>query len=283
MNTRPLAKLRVRARFLAVLLAMLVSVPVGPTRTSDERRPSPAREYLNGALAERLLASRATGEERIEARRRIAGKLEAIARTVDYPAAIRAEAAFRGGEIRRADGASENALHCFRLARELGAATPFRTRAMLEIGHLHRRAEHWSLALDSFFAVSHDRSARLVERDAALYWSGVIWCECGELNAARRVWRQVARFAERQLDCVRAYDQWSLLEFNCGNLQAARDVLAVCDTQLNPIASEYTAVGASLRRALARMRSRRVIATPTDDGSSVEARVRSDSSNRVQD
>jgi len=272
-----------RSRRLAICAALVVSVLVGSLRTTDEHGSSPARERLNGVLAERAVASRATGVKRGEARRRIADRLESLAREVDSPAALRAEAAFRAGEIHRADGAGESALICFGLARELGLETTFRTRAMLEIGHLYRRAEHWSFALDAYFALSHDQNARRVERDAALYWSGVIWCERGELNAARRAWRQVARFAERQLDRVRAYDQWSLLEFNCGNLQAARDVLAACDTQLNPIAGEYTAVGASLRRALARMRSRRAIATPTGDSSSVDARVQGGRSARAHD
>jgi hypothetical protein len=171
-----------------------------------------------------------------------------------------AEVAFRAGEVLRARGEDGAARAAFRQAFEVGKGTGFRTRAQLELGHLQRRSQAWSSALDHYFELSHDESARREHRDAALYWQGVVWCELHEFDAARRTWLLVARRAQRMLDRVRAFDRLARLELNCGNQTAARAVLAVCDEALNPIALELTTIGASVRGALARMWSRRALA-----------------------
>ena len=172
-----------------------------------------------------------------------------------------AEKAFRSGEVLRARGDGEAARAAFLQAWKLGAQSEFRTRAQLELGHLRRRSKQWSLALDRYFDLSHDESARREDRDAALYWQGVVWQELSNLDAARRSWKLVARDAVRVLDRVRAFDRLARLEFNCGNPSGACAVLAACDEALSPAAAELTSLGSSIRGALARMWSRRALAS----------------------
>lgn len=226
------------------------------------------RERLQEVLDRRQLFRELEGSERARVRMQVAQALEELSKSVGISPELRSEAAFRAAEIWRADGYDSAAIAGFRSARDLGAGTPFRPRATLELGHLARRRMNWSSALDAYFELSHDEGARRVDRDAALYWSGVVWLNLDELDAARRAWRWVSQFAERPLARVRSYDQLSLLEFNCGNLTGARDVLAVCDTRLRALASEFTVLGASVRGALARMRSRRCVANANQDDTS---------------
>jgi len=265
-------RLALRLAPLASCVWLFLCLSVVEHDANGSREYAAAREQLDALLVERLPRADQSEQEREDQRTRSARALERFAEALHWPPTLRSEAAFRAGELWRAAGDDRAALECFRRAREQGMGTRFRTRAILELGHVHRRAERWSLALDAYYELAHTADARASDRDAALYWSGVVCSELNQVAAARRAWRHVARNAERPLDRVRAYDKWALLEFNFGNPQVARDVLAVCDAELKAAALEDTTLGASVHAALMRMRSRTALAPRRRDDGGEESR-----------
>jgi tetratricopeptide (TPR) repeat protein len=166
-----------------------------------------------------------------------------------------AEAAFRAGELLRAGGGVEEALREFESARGLGAGTPFRARAELEIGHLHRRGGRVREALDAYLVVRADASAARSYRDEAGLWAGKAWRELGHARDARRAWMGIARGAEDPLDRVRAYDLLALDLVDSGDLEGAAGVLHRCRLALEDVALEETRLGERVRRALESMRA----------------------------
>jgi tetratricopeptide (TPR) repeat protein len=185
---------------------------------------------------------------------------------------VAAEAQFRVGEILRAAGRPREASAAFEKAYRLGKGTDFRARALLEIGHIHRRAGRVERALDAYSDVVHDWSARPSLRDLGGLWAGRMRVLLGRAEEARRTFLRLSRTAERPVVRVRAYDRLALLEHELGIGEAARALLQRCLRELRPVARERTRLGAEVTRALRRMRARRVLEGPSEiHGASVDA------------
>lgn len=168
--------------------------------------------------------------------------------------ALGAEAAFRGGELLRATGRLDAAEAEFRVARSLGAGTPFRPRATLELGHVRRRRSDSRGAIEAYLDVAVDAHAAQAHRDDALYWAGRCWSDEGRVDEARRAWSVVARGNGDPLDRARAHDAIALSFVADGDLEAAAGALHACLVELSPIAYERTELGRRVRDALARLR-----------------------------
>lgn len=169
--------------------------------------------------------------------------------------ALGAEAAFRAGELLRAAEDAEGALVEFRAAQDLGKGTPFRARARLEIGHVHRREGAWRAALDEYLAVAGDASAAPEQRDDAWLWAGRIWQEEGRLEDARRAWSGVAEGVGDPLDRVQAFDEIGLSWLDAGERASAAETLERCRTALQEASLEESELGNRTRAALGRMRT----------------------------
>ncbi len=167
---------------------------------------------------------------------------------------IGAEAAFRAAELLRAAGEDARALEEFRWSAREGQGTEFRARALLEIGHLHRRNERRAEALEAYLDVAGDAKAEGFRRDDAWYWAGVVWKTEGRLEDARSAWKRVAEQASDTLARIQAYDALGLLLLEANDPEGAAGVLHECLTRLSERALEETPEGERVRNALLRMR-----------------------------
>jgi len=195
------------------------------------------------------------GEIRTANRRAAIDAYRAVREYFASDARACAEAAFRGGELLRSAEDANGAFTEFQIAVERGMDTPFRVRAELEIGHLHRRARDQAKALAAYEAVLVDAAATAGQRDDASYWTGHVYAAEGRIDDARRVWQRVADRGEDPLDRVRAWDCIAQSYVARDDLEAAAGALERCREALADAAAEETRLGDRVRTALASMRA----------------------------
>lgn len=195
------------------------------------------------------------GAERETARTRAVAACRAVRQYFPTETAPCAEAAFRAGELLRAAGDLEAAGAEFALARDTGGSSPFRLRALLELGHLQRRGRAFEKALASYEALIADRAATPGQRDEASLWAGAATHELGRAADARRIWQRVADGAEDPLDRVRAWDRLASALIESGDLEGAAGTLERCKEALASSAAEETRLGERVRSALDGMRA----------------------------
>lgn len=268
------ALVSIRSRVAGVSLA-LAAVALAGDAGATARVPSHSAEAVraDAPLAGEAVPKRPTAREQLEyatglktglrgqaGPARDAGRVAAVRayRAVRelFPAEapVCAEAAFRAGELLRSSGDSSAAVTEFRYAREHGGETPFRVRALLEIGHVERRAQRFQEALTAYEGVSTDATATPGQKDDATLWAGTVYAELGRPDDARRAWTRVAEAAEDPLDRVRAYDQLALAAVGRGELEGAAGLLERCREALADTAAEETKLGERVRNAVADMR-----------------------------
>jgi tetratricopeptide (TPR) repeat protein len=166
-----------------------------------------------------------------------------------------AEAAFRAGELLRSADRAEACLVEFEFARELGARTPFRARAVLEIGHVHRRAGRHREALDAYLALAADATSAGTWREDAELWAGRIYALQGRVEEAHRLFERLAGKAADAVTRIEAFDELALAYVDANDLEAAAGELARCREALSDEALEETELGERVRSALQWMRS----------------------------
>lgn len=232
-------------------LSALVSIPClapGVPRLESSAaqlaHAASCRAAMRGTAGEALVSARASA---IEAYRAVREHFAADARAC-------AEASFRAGELLRAASDAAGAIAEFQLARELGAETPFRVRATLEIGHVHRRGERAADAMAAYESVLADTGAKPPQRDDASYWIGHVHQSEGRIEDARRAWKRVAEGAEDPLDRIRSWDCIALTFVASGDLEGAAGVVERCREALSEVAAEETRLGERVRDALSTMR-----------------------------
>ncbi len=164
------------------------------------------------------------------------------------------EGAFRAGEILRAGGDDARAIEEFRWSAEHGQGNDFRVRARLEIGHVHRRAERWREALESYLDAAADASASEARREDAWLWAGTTWLALGRVEDARLAWQRVADKGSDPLARIQAFDELGLQLLADGDLEGAAGTLDRCLRALSSRALEETEMGERVRSALLRMR-----------------------------
>ncbi len=172
---------------VAVLLAVGRALPREPRASAVLAPPDTGEQALRDAL---VLRARARGTpKKVRAR-----EVELAVRALDAAwellgdrSALRAEAAFRAGELLRTARCDARARVRFERAAACGRTT-FRPRAGLELAHLHRRARRWSAALDAYEAVVFDRLSTRKQRDTAELWRARVYAESGRGREASRIW-----------------------------------------------------------------------------------------------
>ena len=168
---------------------------------------------------------------------------------------VGSEAAFRAGELLRAAGIDERAIKEFTIASRLGSGGRFAHRALLETGHVHRRAGRARKALDRYHEVVSARSVAPRVKDDAWLWVGRLQAASERFEDAFRAWKTVARGAGDPLDRVQAYDWWAITLVERNDLEGAAGVLHEARQRLREAVLEETPFGDQVRRAMERMRA----------------------------
>jgi len=195
------------------------------------------------------------GAERAAAQARALAACRAVRQYFPNEGWACAEASFRDGELLRAAGDLAGAAAEFQAAREQKCESPFRVRALLEIGHLQRKAKEFPKALASYEAALGEQGATPGQRDEASLWAGAVYRELERPADARRVWQRVADAGEDPLDRIRAFDRIASLLVESGELEGAAGTLERCKEVLAGPAAEETRTGERVRSALANMRA----------------------------
>ncbi len=195
------------------------------------------------------------GAERDAARARAVAACRAVRQYFPGEGAACAEAAFRAGELLRGAGDLEGAAAEFQVAREQKGETPFRVRALLELGHLQRKAKALDKALASYEAALGDPGASPGQRDEASLWVGSVQHDLHHPADARRAWQRVADSGEDPLDRIRAFDRIASLLVESDDLEGAAGTLERCKEALAGPAAEETRTGERVRSALQNMRA----------------------------
>lgn len=194
------------------------------------------------------------GESRDKARADAVAAYRAVREYFGADAALCAEAAFRAGELLRTSDDLPGALAEFAVARDRGAGTDFRLRAMLEIGHVERRSKHHQPAIAAYEAVVADDEATARQKDEAMLWLGRIYADLERFADARRVWQKVADKGDDPLDRIQAFDQIAAVLVETGDLEGAAGVIKRCHDALSDVSQEETKLGERVRSALGAMR-----------------------------
>jgi len=234
----------------AAALLFLLAAAQEPVRKCDT-----AEAQLKHATELRNALRGLEGAERDAARARALAACRALRQYFPNEGRACAEAAFRAGELLRAAGDLEGAAAEFQVAREQKGDSPFRVRALLEIGQIQRKTKAFEKALASFEAVLADQGAAPGQRDEASLWAGSVYRDLQRPSDARRAWQRVADTGEDPLDRVQAFDRIASLLVESGDLEGAAGTLERCKEALAGPAAEETRNGERVRSALQNMRA----------------------------
>lgn len=195
------------------------------------------------------------GAARVQALEAALAAYQAVGRYWPESGPVLAEAAFRRGEIQRTLGRPGAALGAFQEAFDAGKGTDFRARALLEIGHIHRRAARFQEALASYGRVLDLEGTALRYRNDAREWTGKTLLTTGRAAEAAAAFAAWAADAEDGPEIARAADLEARAWIEAGELDRAGEVLARTRQSLEPLADEPGEDGEAVRRALERMKA----------------------------
>lgn len=210
------------------------------------------------------------GEERRTVLQSIAEAYAVVGRFFPEAVTETAEASFRLGETRRTLGDRDGAMAAFERTVELKGHRRFGARAMLEIGHLYRRAKKLPDAAATYEKTAKEYSDLPDQRDAAWLWVGKVRFAMKDALAARAAWSLVAEKSTDPLDQIRAYDLIAGSFLAEGKTTEAQAAVEKCQHALAPVAEEPSSRGSRVKRALERMKSLNKLSPAVADASEEE-------------
>jgi tetratricopeptide (TPR) repeat protein len=249
---------RAAAAAALALLAAGGALSEGSPRPSPAREPSPAQGAAERAFVRAQQLQRAVLEalpsERRAAQLAAAAAFRAVRDAPDASAEWAARAALEAAELLLA--ARDPAAARDELVRATRAEVPalWRCRAWSQLGALERRAERWTEALAAFVRAARVDGAPAQLREEAACAAARAHFELGELDAGRRLLREVAEDSRNVFTRIRAYDAWAASYVRARDLEAAAGVLELCRAATRELAFEETPRGERVRHALERMR-----------------------------
>ena len=183
-------------------------------------------------------AIRGKGEERRAALEKAAAAYAAVLSGFPDAKEEVAMAAFRLGELKRSLGKSDEACEAFAKVVASGGSRRLAGRAILETGHIHRRAKELGKALESYRKAATEFSDETGSRDDSLYWIGVIHEQNKDYAKSREAWQAVADRGVDPLDRVRAFDRIALSHIKEGNRTEAHAAVEQAKSALHEIAAD---------------------------------------------
>ncbi|HVS18550.1 MAG TPA: hypothetical protein VMT18_08115 [Planctomycetota bacterium] len=236
-----------RAGLLALLALCL------PAAAQDV--PGDSASWLARGDALRREARASSGRERLELRARAVGVYRALREHFPAARADAAQAAFRAGELLRADGDTAGARREFQAVAALAPEPGLAARAGLELGHIERRSGLHAEALASYLAVASAQATPRAQRDRARLWIARSQAALERPSEARAILAELAREARDPCLRVEAHDERALTWIAARDLEAAAGELDLCRRSLRACAAEQTPQGERVRSALRRMRA----------------------------
>jgi len=211
-------------------------------------------------------------EEKHAALTAAAKECERIAKADGLEPAVAAEAHWRAGELWRTLRHEEEARASFAATTRFADVEPrLAARAWLELGHLDRRAKKWNDALASYRRVVALQPEQRREAARSFTWQGKVLLAKGETADGHALLLSVGtRFPELPLDDVRNVDVVACDWIEEGRVAEARDLVADClarhakDDAAEPSdeGDDDEEADLPLRRALDKMKSRKLLADP---------------------
>ncbi len=225
-----------------------------PSGDEVPRMPTAAAQLAHaGRIRAKVRGTR--GAARVEALEAALAAYRAVTEFWPDGGSVLAEAAFRRGEIQRTLGRPGEAIAAFQEAFDAGKGTGFRPRALLEIGHVHRRAARFEQALESYGRVLALEGVALRQRNDAREWTGKVHLQLGDWTEAAAAFAAWAANAESGPEIVRAADLEARAWIQAGELERAEEVLQRTRSSLESLAQEPGKEAEALRRALERMKA----------------------------
>lgn len=237
------------------MIAGLLAAAALAWQGAEVPRLASASAQLEHARKVRSEARGLEGAARLEALERALRAYEAVRDFWPDSGAIAAEAAFRRGEIHRSLGQDGAARGAFQEAFDAGRGTDYAPRALLEVGHIHRRAVEMDQALHYYERALALEGASLRRRNDAREWIGRVRLDLQQWEAAAAAFASWAAEAEGPVEAVRAADLEAQAWIGKGELDRAAERLAALEQRVKPLAAEPTREAEELRRALGRMKA----------------------------
>jgi hypothetical protein len=232
---------------LVLGLGMCPLASAVPELSAATREVDLGRAALDAAASVRKAAYEEQGAARESGLLAAAARYGAVADEERWSASIRAEGAFRAGEILRARGQADEARARFEQAVTSGASVPrdasssgggraFGARAQLELGHALRRQAQGELALVAYGQVAARFGDQPKQVGQAAGWQARELMKEGRDEDTEQVAAVLpGLLAADPIEAVRCADTIALALAEAGHEDRARRVLAVLDLGLIPL------------------------------------------------
>ena len=241
---------------LSLLLAGFCTLaPAAPQDPPAVPRQATPSLQLQHARQVKSAARGTRGAARIEALDRAVAAYAAVTEYWPEPGPVAAEAAFRRGEIQRSLGREGPARASFLEVLDLGPGTAFHPRALLELGHLRRRAGEYGQALERYRQVLEIQGVPLRYANDSREWTARVLLDTAEWKGAAEAARSWKAHAEGPVEIVRAADLEARALAGQGLLDEASRVLEGLREDLADLAADPTPEGEALQRAFERMKA----------------------------
>ncbi|TAH36812.1 MAG: hypothetical protein EYC70_07435 [Planctomycetota bacterium] len=237
------------------MLASFVLCTLAALQAGEVPKQPTAAAQLNYAKKVKSESRGTEGAERVAALQRALEAYAAVPRYWPDGGTLLAEAAFRRGEIHRGLGQAGAARGAFQEALDHGQGTDFVPRALLEIGHLHRREREMDAAVQAYQRVQALPGVNLRYLNDSREWTGKVQLDLAQWEAAASSFAAWAANAEGPVEVVRAADLEAKAWIGKGDLVRAENRIRAVQAQMEALASEPTKEAEELRSALERMKS----------------------------
>lgn len=243
----------IRSVIQKIVLCSLVSS--GTVIAAEIPKQSDAKAQIKFARSLKKETHGLKGEEKREKLKEVALAYASVPSYFPNAAAENAEAYFRLGGIRRSINDREGAMLAYEKTLETNGNRKFSARALLEIGHLHRRAKSFDTAIASYEKIGKDFADQADQRDSGLIWIGKLRFQQKNSDAARAAWQQVAEKGEDPVDRAKAYDLIAGSYLSESKQGDAAATIEKCKQVLAPFAEEPGTKGARVKRALEKLKT----------------------------
>lgn len=238
--------------------------PAARSATGDGTRSAERTDPFAEASRLKRSAAGQEGEAKHAALLAAASEYEKVAKGAGDDGALAAEASFRAGELWRTLKREEEAQRCFeRATKQVAAAPRVGARAWLELGHAQRRAKQFDAAERHYQRVLAIVPEQRRESALALGWQGKVLLAKGEAAQGHALLLAVgARYPEFRTDDIRHVDQVACDWIEANRRAEARTLVDDCLARHAEPDEGDEEVDAAVRRALDKMKSRKLLLDP---------------------